>query len=224
MYKRNQVEWALWQTLDRGQLTSDEAPPSVRNTLRRLIDVDRKLWVNTRAQETWRHRFAFIEGVPQGRGGENHYRLEEAVMLWLALQYLAIGLPQTETIQFLRALKPKIDLESRRIFTAESQRIAAAVKERGATARALRTRTFLSPENRLYVVTSTVSGQATSSHGAASRFSHICRGEREIAEAIDTYAQSDGRAVLLEIANAIVSIAYFLELSPLMKRGRAPAT
>ncbi len=220
MYQRNQVEWAIWQALDRGRLSSDEIPISVHNTLRRLIDVDRKLWVNTRASQEWEHRFAFIEGIPQGRGGENHYRLEETLMLWLALQCFALGLSQTDTIQFLRTLKPSIDKRANGIRTDLQARITVAVREGGLDAEALKTRRLL-PENELmYVVSSSASDQVASAHRSASKISQICSAG-ELLDILKTYTRSDGRFLVLEFANAAASLAYFLEISPRMKRGRA---
>jgi len=223
MYKRNQVEWAIWQTLDRGQLASDDVPASLRNTLRRLIDVDRKLSTNTRAREEWQYRFAFVEGAPQGRGGENQYRLEETLALWLSVQCLAVGLPQTEVLQSIRALKPTLDAAVERILPRAKTRITAAVMARqGADARALRRRELLAADELVYVVTSSATDQAASAHRSVSRTTEIVAAAK-LSAVVEAYCRSDSRALVFEIANPVASLAYFLEISPLMKRGRRPA-
>lgn len=223
MYKRNQVEWAIWQAFDRGHLTSVEVPKSIAHNIRRLIDVDRSLWVNTKAPEAWQHRFAFLHGVPQGRGGENDYRLEEVVTLWLALQYLAMGLPQKDILLFLRSAKPQLEPEIQMVFGKEAGRIAAAAKDRGESASRLRERKFLPPDQFVYLIADAVSANgviAASPHRANSKLVNFCHGQSEIADSIKAYAASDSRMLVVEIANPTVSLAYFLQLSPLAKRGR----
>lgn len=222
MYKRNQVEWAIWQTLDRGRLTADDVPETIRNTLRRLIDVDRKLLTNMRAREEWQHRFAFIEGPPQGRGGENQFRHEEVVALWLSVQCLAVGLPQTEVIQSIRALKPSVDAAVARALARVQPRITAAVARGGPDARALRQRELLPANELIYLVTSSVAEQAASAHRSGSAFSKIIDAAK-LSEVVEGYCRSAGRALVLEITNSAASLAYFLELSPRMRRGRRAA-
>ena len=223
MYKRNQVEWAIWQALDRGHMTSDHVPASVDHTIRRLIDVDRKMQINSRAPEPWRHRFAFIEGDPQGRGGENTYRLEETVMLWLGIQYLAMGLPQADIIRFLRTLKPQLEAKVRDLSRAHEKHVTTAAQERGATGRQLRTRSFLPVQAYVYVIADAITANGVTSGGPRPdrlNSANIRHGKSEMVDFVEACASTDGRAVVVEIANATITLAYFLHLSPLAKRGR----
>lgn len=223
MYRRNQVEWAIWQCLDRGSRTSDEPPKTIVHTVKRLLDVDRQLGIDTRAPERWKRQFAFLEGVPQGRGGEHSYRLEEVVSLWIGTQYLAAGLPQTEVIQFLRVLKGALDKEVPVILEPYGRQIEGARKQGGDLARGLRAVSLVEPRQHVYVLTEevTANGVLTSAtRRGSSKISNICHGREELLEFIETYVSRSKRLVVVEIANAVLSLAYFLTQAPLIRRGR----
>lgn len=222
MYKRNQMEWAIWQFIDRGHQTSDLVPTEIVHLVRRLIDFDRQLSVNTRRAETWMHRFAFIDGIPQGKGGENSYRAEETVGVWLGIQYLAIGLPQREVVQFLRALKPELEAVIRGLLARYRSEVEAAARDKGQEARRLRLGEYLTSEDHAYVVTDTISANGV--YGSLGRIGerespNICRGWTQLREHIETQAGRDRRVVLVEVANAVLSLAYFLATSHAAKRG-----
>jgi hypothetical protein len=223
VYRRNQVEWAIWQVLDRGNLTSTKPPQQVVHTIRRLIDVDRALGTERRAYEPWKRQFAFVEGTPQGRGGENQYQLAEAVALWIGVQFLAAGLPQTEIVQFLRALKDQLKHQVGKIHAPYAKRIEAARKEGGDLARQLRTTEVLPPEQHVYLLTEQVAAHGVLTAATASgrsKVGNICCGRADLLEFIETYVSRSKRLVAVEIANALLSLAYFLAIAPSVRRGR----
>ncbi len=223
MYKRNQVAWAIWQALDRGHRTSDEVPSEVNNMLRRLIDVDRNLSVTPRAHEAWKHCFAFVEGRPQGRGSENRYRLADVVTLWIGVQFLAAGLPQTEIIEFLRALRPQLNDAVNKIHQEYAGQINMAAKEKRESARRFRNLEFLSAKDHVYVLTQTVAHYGVLTKDTRrdqTKISNICWGREDLLEFIEAYVPRDKRLVLVEIANVVLSLAYFLAISLITKRGR----
>ncbi len=225
MYRRNQIEWAVWHLLDRGNLTVGSAPDRVVHLIRRLIDIDRQAGVDSRSSEAWRHRFAFVEGPLQGRGAENSYSVENVVALWLGIQFLALGVPQAEAVRFLRALRPALDPAIRRIHDSYAPRIAEAVAHKREAATKLRQSEYVPTENHVYVLTATVDfhGVVTAAtRRGRSSLSNICWGRDELVEFVETYVSRDKRLVVLEIANAVTSLAYFLTQAPLIRRGREP--
>jgi hypothetical protein len=223
MHRRNQAEWAIWQLLDRGNLTSASVPESVVHTIRRLIDIDRQVGADSRAPERWKRQFAFIDEAPQGRGAENSYKLENVGALWLGVQFLALGVPQTETVRFLRALKPELDQAVRRIHDDYAERIGAALLRKTDVAATLRQSEFVPVARQVYVLTATVDyhGVLTSAtRRGRSTLSNICLSREDLLEFIETYVSRDKRLVVVEIANAVTSLAYFLARAPEIKRGR----
>ena len=223
MYRRNQAEWAIWHLLDRGKLTSDSAPASVVHTIRRLIDVDRKVGTESRTPHPWEKRHAFIDELPPGRGAEVGYSLENVVALWLGVQFLTLGVPQAEIVRFLRALKPELNDAVRRLHQDYSARIKVALTTGGDAAAKLRQSEFIPAASHVYLLTPTVDhhGVITAAkHRGRPTLSNIRRGRDELLEFVETYASQDKRLVVLEIANAVTSLAYLLARAPVIKRGR----
>jgi hypothetical protein len=101
-------------------------------------------------------------------------------------------------------------------------RITAAHKARGGpNARALRRRELLPADELIYVVTSSVTELAASAYRSVSKMMEIIEAAKLLA-VVEAFCRSDSRALVFEIANPTASLAYFLELSPRMKRGRRP--
>ena len=224
-YKRNQVEWALWHLIDRGHVTAPEPPKIVVHQIKRLIDVDRQIGVASGAAEPWKRRHAFLRGAPQGTGGETPYRLTEVVALWIGLELLHMGLPQREIIDFLRALKPRLDANIREVADPYLDKIATVAGHRsGDMAAKLRRADFLDPAHHVYLVAEEVSAsgvQATSRGPQGSAASNICAGRAQLLRFIEGYGARSKQFVVIEIANGILSLAYFLFMAPVRARGRA---
>jgi hypothetical protein len=225
-YKRNQVEWAIWHLIDRGQLRSEQPPTILRHKIKRLIDVDRQIDVKAQATELWRHCYAFLQGSPQGTGGENVYRLEEAVALWMGLQLLDMGLPQRGIIHFIRALKPRLDRVVGEILGPHIEEIVSLARDPGGPpATRLREGSHLDADDLVYVATEQVDAsgvEALSRRGRGSG-SNICHGSRELLSFIEAHVPRSKRCAIIEIGNAVLSLAYFLLRAPTVRRGPAPS-
>jgi hypothetical protein len=146
------------------------------------------------------------------------------VALWLGVQYLFLGIPQAETVRFLRALRPELDQALRHIHDDYAEQIKAALL-RGMDAGAkLRQSEFVPVSRHVYVLTASVDYYGVLS--AAPRrgrptLSNICRSRRGLLEFVETYIDRDKRLVVVELANAVTSLTYFLAKAPVIKRGRA---
>jgi hypothetical protein len=222
--KRNQVEWALWHLIDRGRMTLGDPPILLVHQIKRLIDVDRQMGIDPDAGERWQHRYAFLAGPPQGTGGENAYRLPEVVALWLGVQLLHMGLPQREIIEFLRTLKPRLDQAVREVAQPHVDSIARVAQHRSVPmATKLRTADYLEPADHVYLVAEEISAsgaEVTARRPLGSVTSNICAGQRELLRYIETYVARSKRFVVIEFANAVLTLLYLLFMAPVKGRGR----
>ncbi|NVO17594.1 MAG: hypothetical protein HXX10_26495 [Rhodoplanes sp.] len=223
MYKRNQVEWALWHAVAGDGAIGVEPVIQFVHTVKRLIDIDRKMEIDTTSREDWERRFAFLDGTPQGRGGENMYSAEAIVSLWIGIQLLAAGHPQTETIQFLRRLRPLLDKATGSLLREHEATIEEALRQKASVGERLRLMRYLAPDQRLYLVAETVSKDGVLSERTrkpGSRLSNLCAGREQLVEYIETYVSRSKRFAVVEIADAVLAIAYLLPQAEPVRRGR----
>lgn len=107
-YKRSQVEDAICFGL-RGEARSKQM---VR--IKRLLDIDRKLEMRQRANQ--KTRFAFFSEEGPGTGQETSFQAYEVFALEVALGLAAQGIPQTDVVEIVRALRPHLEGEHRKIL------------------------------------------------------------------------------------------------------------
>jgi len=188
--------------------------------MKRLIDLDRQVGLRPKAALGWQTRYGFLDVRPSGPGGENAYDLVDAVALWMGLQLLDAGLPQKEIVEFLRELRPQLRNAVLKVVAERLDVISAAAQERrGPPAERLRSGRQLGPDDYVYVVTESVTASGVTA--VAPRASNLCWGRDALVSFIEATSQRSRRFVVLEIANAIVSLAYLLLISEPAKRGRA---
>jgi hypothetical protein len=111
-YKRNQVEEAI----ARAFLSVSEPPLDLRTKLKRLLDADRKLGRNTRANDPLRSKFAFFSEDSPGSGVEVQFSPYEAFALMITWQLLEHGWPQQSAVQILRQARHELEPEHARIL------------------------------------------------------------------------------------------------------------
>lgn len=109
-YKRSQVEDAICQT--HAPRVAARAKLLVR--IKRLLDLDRKLEPGGKASR--KKRYAFFSEEKPGSGQEISFEEYEAFALDLALSLAGQGIPQTDAIEIVRALRPRLEEEHRKIL------------------------------------------------------------------------------------------------------------
>jgi hypothetical protein len=220
-FKRNQLEWAIWHVIDRGKMTTPEPPKQIVHLLKRLIDVDRQMGVKAHAPEIWQQHFAFIEGKSAGPGGENAYGLVDAVALWIGAQLLEAGLPQKDIIQFLRTLRGQLQRAVLKVLGSHLDLIERTAREkRGLAATKLRVGQWVAANDYVYLVAESIAASGVLGPERVSRKSNLCWGHEALVAFIEDAASRSRRFVVVELANAVVSLAYFLMISEPSKRGR----
>ncbi|MEP0314147.1 hypothetical protein [Hyphomonas sp.] len=105
IYKRGQIEWALWRAFAPTTMGRSKEVPSVfRTRIKRLLELDRsgdlfEMEVFPPAP------FAFAESVSEGTGNDAAFSVFDAWCLGLALDLLDVGFKQKEVVFLMRFLR-----------------------------------------------------------------------------------------------------------------------
>jgi hypothetical protein len=108
LYKRNQVEEAISRVFEE---PSAKPSSALRTRIKRLLDTDRGLGTNPRANDPTLSRYAFYSSKSPGRGSDVSFSDYEAFALMVGLQMLNHNWPQLFAVETLRRYRP--DLEPR---------------------------------------------------------------------------------------------------------------
>lgn len=104
IYKRSQVEWALWGLFAQQPASNPQDIPSVfRTRIKRLIELDQST-----DEKGMPKQLAFVETKVHGQGKDQPYTLFNTFCLALGLDLLDAGFKQSEIIFTLRHLRPGI--------------------------------------------------------------------------------------------------------------------
>lgn len=98
LYKRGQLEQALWAVFGESNIATSDPPPLFCNRVKKLLDQDRVIsslpGVTTLA--------AFSEGADVGQGQDSSYSAFDTFCLGIALHLAGAGFKQSEIIQVVR--------------------------------------------------------------------------------------------------------------------------
>ena len=220
-FKRNQLTWAIWHTIDRGRMTTQEPPKKVLHLIRRLIDLDRQIGIDARSRDVWRTKHAFIDGPTAGLGGENAYTVVDAVALWIGIELLDAGLPQKEVTQFLRQLRNQLQRAVLKLLATHLDLVEQTASRRtGSEATKLMKGESLAPDELLYLVTESVTPDGVLAAERKGVGSNLCQGRDALLRFMAEASTTARRFMVVEIGNATLSLAYFLLISEPSKRGR----
>lgn len=109
VYKRGQVEWAIWRffTLTRA---ARSIPPKVFLTrIKRLLETDRHDRVPAGEGSAPPAAFAFSTEQSEGKGVDALFTSFDAFCLALALDLVDLGFKPSETVFLLRYLRPELE-------------------------------------------------------------------------------------------------------------------
>jgi len=105
LYKRNQVEEALWR-LKAGRRGSGPPPPVFRTRVKRLLELDRQGMAES---ERPPRGFAFIDAMPRGKGADIGFTEINAFCLSAGLDLLDTGYKQSEVVYLLQHIRPLLE-------------------------------------------------------------------------------------------------------------------
>jgi hypothetical protein len=113
MFKRNQVEQAISGLLE---LSLSEPTLSLKTRIKRLLDTDRSLPINTRAHDPEERNYAFFRQASPGSGVEVWYSAYESFALLMGLQLMAHSWPQRFVVSIMRRIRVPLESEHARIL------------------------------------------------------------------------------------------------------------
>lgn len=113
-YKRNQVIWAIWQSMAYSHAFGSTPPAWFETRIRRLLDLDRG--------EEAKPPFAFMATAPRGRGADTAFTDFDAFCLALGIELLDAGFKQSEIVFLLKHVRPRLSKEYTEIM--DSPRIS----------------------------------------------------------------------------------------------------
>jgi hypothetical protein len=220
IYRRGQVEWALWQlsTLDRP--ASEEPTPVFRNRIKRLLEIDRARLA--KAGKKGKGPLAFSQDKPEGTGVDVAFSAYDAFILALGLDLLRMGFVQSEVVMLMNFLRLRLEQPFKQVLQNPPN-----PNRRSSTGK----RHPIEPEqdHRIFLVLERVelSEEFPALHqkgrGGDNPFYReptICRGLERLGKELDRMDQVFRRALVLDLAHTAVNVSRFLAEAPDIKRGR----
>ncbi|MEI9924230.1 MAG: hypothetical protein WDN50_12510 [Bradyrhizobium sp.] len=112
MFKRNQIETAISDLIERGK---NRPSLELRTRIKRLLDTDRLLGCDPNSSDREAQNYAFFRESPPGTGFEVWFSAYEAFSLLQGLQLMWHNWPQRFAVSVLRHVRPALEREHRRI-------------------------------------------------------------------------------------------------------------
>ncbi|WP_213736240.1 hypothetical protein [Bradyrhizobium sp. dw_411] len=113
MYKRNQIEAAISDLIERG---TNRPSLALRTRIKRLLDTDRLLGCAPNSDDREARNYAFFDKSPPGTGFEVWFSAYEAFALLQGLQLMWHNWPQRFAVSVLRHVRPELEKEHGRIL------------------------------------------------------------------------------------------------------------
>jgi hypothetical protein len=211
-FKRDQVERAIAATTGRISNAQNRPDASLKADLKRLINLDRSLGIQTRKGHL--SRFAFFDGPPPGSGFDVTYSFERAFALLLAERLLQCGLTQLKAVTRVRSIRSDLDNQVRHIFEAPRQKAHPQLSdERRLNLRTLRT---VADDPAAMVFLLTVGSPAADLEIDEPRF---CSSD-ETSRVLIERAKKGRATIVIEIADLVLDLRHNLARAPAIRRGR----
>ncbi|MET0183651.1 MAG: hypothetical protein ABW199_12280, partial [Caulobacterales bacterium] len=103
VYRRGQIEWALWRLALGGLANPRKAMPQLfRTRVKKLLDLDHVL---PRGRARADKGFAFSSARPAGLGTDAAFTRLDTLCLAIGLDLLDLGFKQMEIVELVRALR-----------------------------------------------------------------------------------------------------------------------
>jgi len=227
LYRRGQVEWALWRFFSVGRADPGRAPAVFVNRIKRLLELDRTT-EDSANSDVPRSRYCFSDVAPEGYGIDVRYTPFNAFVLGLGLDLLDLGFKQGEIVFLLRHIRHDLDREYARIMRsppsprqriAPEDRPACPTYEEGGNGWA---------DCRVFMIVTKV--EMTEVFPKPTRRSRdnkpvvlaprFCRGITALREELHRMNFRYRKVLVLEVAEMAVMIQGQLEDAPEVRRGR----
>jgi hypothetical protein len=212
-YKRNQLEEAIWATLDN---TSNSSNTEFLVRVKRLLETDRDFDDLSRTTSAARRgRFAFFTGESPGSGREIWFSHYEVFAVLTALRVQDHGFPKARVVEILRTVRSRLEAEHTRIL---KQTAAAPLRPLARTGRAAGDLAVQSADPVFLVIAT--GGHTRKDRAESPRACAVCRGDADVAHfRRDVGADS---WTMFELTISAHLLAQNLKKTQPRGRGRAP--
>lgn len=109
IYKRGQVEAALWNLFNNQGAAAGPEPRIFSTRIKRLLDIDRQ-------RDDEKVGFAFIETAPGNKGQDISFSAFNTFCLAIALDLLDAGFKQSEVVFLMRHIRGRLQIEFEQIM------------------------------------------------------------------------------------------------------------
>jgi hypothetical protein len=227
IYKRSQVEWALWGLFTQSPPANPDDIPSVfRTRIKRLIELDQSTH-----EKGMPKQLAFVESKVHGQGKDQPYTLFNTFCLAFGLDLLDAGYKQSEIVFLIRHLRPGIrDCFDTVLESPPSLRMRQTAEQRPKSPKYTKdnieyadTRVFLHFERvEVKEAFPLIKGKLKAKQPLIQNPKHF-RGLAALTKELDQMNMSYRKALILEISETIIRLQQLLNDAPAIARGRGAA-
>jgi hypothetical protein len=226
IYRRGQVEWALWKfsTLDLPR--GDEPLSTFRARVKHLLQIDRSGRGRGHPADPPPVEYALSSGGTEGTGVDATFTAFDAFCLAIAIDLLRAGFKQSEVFLFMIHLRQRLEGPFAEILRApptfRSRLAKNAVAEIG--------KEEPRDDRRVFLVIQRVEFSETFPAFPDMTFKRreppilpdpfFCYGVDDLRDKLDTMDHIFRRAIVIEIAHMAAMIAELLKQAPVRRRGR----
>jgi hypothetical protein len=209
VYKRNQVEEAIFRTLGARDARADE----VRFRLKRLLVADRQASLDEDGP-----RYAFFDQEPPGSGVEIMFSSYEAFALLAAIILLEHGLPQATVVKVMRQVRHDLDVQHARVLKIDPDKL---FDPQAIRAQAQPGMMAVDNTDPVFLAIARLTGSSVDStaHPPAA----VCRGQAALIAFMKKRSQVGLGATFFEFAGLMHTMAKNLSRTRPTKRGRGVA-
>lgn len=123
VYRRGQVEWALWELFRQQRPAPPQIPSAFRTRIKKLLDIDRI--GDMEGAQPDAAPTSFSDDPPTGTGSDAPYTAFDCACLAYALDMLDAGFKQSEVVFLLRHIRRRLRREYDHIIEANSMPVRA---------------------------------------------------------------------------------------------------
>lgn len=220
-YRRNQLEWALWQLFPETTPTGD--PSKVfRNRVKRLLDLDRDLG----PRDELGFGYAYFDDEGPGLGAEVNYSPYCAFAVALGLDLMDAGFKQSEVVAICRACRRKLEGYFKTALKKSPVPAEHVPAEDRPGCPTYRLNGIKFADCWIFMVmqkielTESLPGRSRGRKKAVLLDPHFFHGRKKLRKELDSMPSLYRKAFVMEIAETAVLVTSHLEQAPLIKRGR----
>lgn len=222
-FKRGQVEWALWEYFAGGRIKRASSPKIFATRIKRLLELDRSM-KKFPAEKPPRHRFAFHDAEPDGRGIDASYSHFNAFCLAIGLDLLDVGFKQSEVVFLLKYVRADLERQFewiRRNPVIPRSKIPAEDRPRCPV---FEINGIRYADCRVFAVIEKIEVKEafTTERVKVPLILEpiFCRGIEALRNELHTMNFDRRKVLVLELAHTVVMVSEFLEGAPQIQRGR----